>query len=513
GGDSRRGCDSGSSEVDRQIPVSGDRDRERDRDKTATDECHNGQWLGGSLGIRQAAERRWMWQGFTAKQFKAFAQEFPPSLEISLDEIHARVEDIKCRSCRDRLLKALDKGMTRGGFSLNKVVKLTACSSSSRTVGSEGGEDSQVSPVLISEANSANKTKPEIQEEGIKATGGSMETGRGGKVRGALNTLRIRAPVTQDLLKQVVGVAQAAAAVEADPLGEISFGRAVRDMSEGDWLLTYHPPEGARGAVNSAGGTGRGSLSVPMITRRQQQTRGGDGGGGEERDLFDQLERSAAARDKATQRCRVILSSTGVVSAQEDGLVGTGTGTVAGSVQGLDWNPQFAPRLQEAESALVDWLTQLTWVLHTLTLPCTLAFLTDTRETGEGDAKGSDFRRSDELWTAYEETVARLLELTLEARREHLKEQPQPMTIALCFAAHNRASAAALLDRKRLELSTLHDLVARSLLSAEKRSLLQRAEEARRRWGGALVAEGFRALDELAERVLKTRLQVTITGG
>ncbi|CAN0198599.1 unnamed protein product, partial [Discosporangium mesarthrocarpum] len=211
-GEARGGNDFGlSAEVDQKAGAGGDRDREkdRDRDKAASDECHNGQWLGGSQGLRQAAERKWVWLGFTPKQFKAFTQEFAPVLGIGLDEVRARIEDIKCRSCRDRLLRALDRGVARGGFPLTKVVKLTACSDS---------QQDAVNEDALSSASNAKEDKAGAgagvrAREGMKSSECSGGEGRS-RVGGGSSKLAIRAPLSLDLLKQVAGMAQAAVARE-----------------------------------------------------------------------------------------------------------------------------------------------------------------------------------------------------------------------------------------------------------------------------------------------------------
>lgn len=173
----------------------------------------------------------------------------------------------------------------------------------------------------------------------------------------------------------------------------------------------------------------------------------------------------------------------------------------------MEWNPQFAPRLQEAEAALLEWLTELTMALHGLTFPFTLAFVNEDPSKG-GQHLEESTALAEELWTAYEESVKRQLELTLEARREQLREQSQPMGIALCFAAQNRACAAELLERKRAEMAALHEGTIGLLRAPELQTLLRRAEKSRKDWSWLLAAEDLHGLDDLAERVLKARLQV-----
>ncbi|CAN0409884.1 unnamed protein product, partial [Ascophyllum nodosum] len=79
----------------------------------------------------------------------------------------------------------------------------------------------------------------------------------------------------------------------------------------------------------------------------------------------------------------------------------------------MEWNPQFAPRLQEAETALVDWLTELTMALHGLTFQFTLAFVRDegvAERVGDSGGKSGGGRDdlaesialTEVLWTAYE---------------------------------------------------------------------------------------------------------------
>ena len=105
--------------------------------------------------------------------------------------------------------------------------------------------------------------------------------------------------------------------------------------------------------------------------------------------------------------------------------------------------------------------------LHGLIFQFTLAFVRDEgvaerggdsggKSGGGRDNLAESIALTEVLWTAYEESIKRQLDLTLEARREHLREKSQPMGFALCFAAQNRACAAELLERKRAEMTALH---------------------------------------------------------
>ena len=363
---------------------------------------------------------------------------------------------------------------------------------------------------------------------------------------GAVDRLRIRAPVTPDLLRQIIGVVQASAGaaavapVASSPVGGADVKspgsgtarRRLRDLSAEEWLSTYPAPSAARlegDACNGLRGTGTGSLA---ITRAQPSV----SVSGDERNPWALMDRTERAKDSAFKCCGVIevmtgggvhdptAASNGGVSANGSAGVGTVSGSVAGSGGGsaiaanMEWNPQFAPRLQEAETALVDWLTELTMALHGLTFQFTLAFVRDegVAERG-GDCGGKSGGGRDDLaesialtevlWTAYEESIKKQLDLTLEARREHLREQSQPMGFALCFAAQNRACAAELLERKRAEMAALHEATIGVMRAGKVKPLLVHAERARQRWSGLLVDEELRALDDLVERVLKTRLQ------
>ncbi|CAN0449193.1 unnamed protein product, partial [Ascophyllum nodosum] len=82
------------------------------------------------------------------------------------------------------------------------------------------------------------------------------------------------------------------------------------------------------------------------------------------------------------------------------------------------------------------------------------------------------------------------------------------MGFALCFAAQNRACAAELLERKRAEMTALHEATIGVMRAGKVQPLLVRAERARQRWSGLLVDEELHALDDLVERVLKARLQI-----
>lgn len=62
-------------------------EREREKDKGPGDECHNGERLGRSPFVRLSSEKEWSWLSYSTKQFRAFAQEFPPTLDIGADEV------------------------------------------------------------------------------------------------------------------------------------------------------------------------------------------------------------------------------------------------------------------------------------------------------------------------------------------------------------------------------------------------------------------------------------------
>lgn len=87
GGDFRHANDSGGREADCRRRPSGDRDTGGDRDRPAEDHCHNGESLNGSLYLRQSATRQWSWLGYSAKQFRSFAKECPPALDIGADQV------------------------------------------------------------------------------------------------------------------------------------------------------------------------------------------------------------------------------------------------------------------------------------------------------------------------------------------------------------------------------------------------------------------------------------------
>lgn len=459
-------------------------------------------------------------------------------------QVRLKIEDIKCSTCRDRLLKALGRGLRRGGFPLTKLVKLAACRSGekehgdhskrpeeactptstppSAATGGRGDAGGDVrAPVVLS--NGRSGVGEESQKRVEAAAGGG-----GGNASGNIlptDRLRIRAPVTPDLLRQVIGVVQQAALVPpaADAAGKKEGAAA--DLLAEEWLSTYPAPdpallEAGEAKSNAGGGlrgTGTGSLSF------SRGSFGGGGGGGHrrsdsaERNPWALMERVHRARDNTFKCCGVIEASAGGASSSGGGggllessgsLNGGGSSSMAGN---MEWNPQFAPRLQEAEAAIVEWLTELTMALHGLTFQFTLAFIGE--DDGEDGSTGStDLAEStalaEDLWTAYEESVKRQLELTLEARREQLREQSQPMGLALCFTAQNRVLASELLGRKRTEMTALHQATIGVMAAPKLRPLLQRAERARQKWSSLLLPEDVYALDDLVERVLRARLQV-----
>lgn len=115
-GDWRRRA-SGERERERDIGERDrDKDRERDRDGRGTssslslpglgmamatssssalgaansapgDRCHNGESLCKSPYVMQSAGKEWSWLGYSAKQFRSFAMEFPPALDVGADEV------------------------------------------------------------------------------------------------------------------------------------------------------------------------------------------------------------------------------------------------------------------------------------------------------------------------------------------------------------------------------------------------------------------------------------------
>lgn len=512
---------------------------------------------------------------------------------LLFQQVRSKISDVKCGTCRHSLLQALGKGLGRGGFPLTKLVKLAACSAGDDDNLDEANGNGHNNNGHIcngrngnghhANGNSGSACSMCMEEASKPLTPGDMEFrapvvltngggGGGGRFSRIPDRLRIRAPVTPDLLRQVIGVVQSALTPPAAAPGaaaaagrggsppskkrgappQASLHSSAR-LSAKDWLTTYPAPTTASRAgggassasalasngLSSVRGTGTGSLAIPRV--RYASDDGGGGGLGE-RNLWTLMERVEWAKDNAFKCCGVIEASTGGSVQSGDsvasngsgsagggalvtgsGSAGGGGGSAAAASSNVQWNPQFAPRLHEAEAALVDWLTELTMALHGLTFPFSLTFVSEDASDsndgvsgggseGGGGGGGSDLAEAtslaDNLWAEYEDSVKRQLELTLEARREQLREQSQPMGIALCFAAENRLSASELLERKRTEMTALHEATIGVMAAPRVEPLLARAEKARQRWSGMLVGEDIRALDELVERVLKARLQV-----
>lgn len=87
-GDFRHTNSSNGREADWWRRAAGDRDSgERDRGGLPGDHCHNGESLSGSPYLSQAATREWPWIGYSAKQFRLFAQEYPPVLDVGADQV------------------------------------------------------------------------------------------------------------------------------------------------------------------------------------------------------------------------------------------------------------------------------------------------------------------------------------------------------------------------------------------------------------------------------------------
>lgn len=65
----------------------GDRDKDKEKGSGPADECHNGEGLTRSPLVKLSAEKEWSWLSYSTKQFRSFAQEFPPMLDIGVDEV------------------------------------------------------------------------------------------------------------------------------------------------------------------------------------------------------------------------------------------------------------------------------------------------------------------------------------------------------------------------------------------------------------------------------------------
>ncbi|CAM9827429.1 unnamed protein product, partial [Hapterophycus canaliculatus] len=502
-------------------------------------------------------------------------------------QVRLKIHDVKCLICRDRLLKALQQGLRGGGFPLTKLVKLAACAAgedkeaesdrpdhpkrveeAAAGVAAPASEDGDGrAPVVLSNGRVGGGGGDSQKRPEAAAAAGGGRSGGGASGGRPSDRLRIRAPVTPDLLRQIIGVVQQAAAAvpcEATPAkaaagaggskkgnataatagGSAAAGCAaapntgtgLADLSAEKWLSTYPPPnpallEAGEAKANGGGGNGGGGglrgTGTGSLSFSRGSFGGSSGGSGRadsgERNPWALVERVDRAKDNAFRCCGVIESSAGGSSGSSGDLLESSGGMNGGSsasassssssamAANMEWNPQFAPRLQEAEGALLEWLTELTMALHGLTFQFTLAFI-GGGGGGGGGGDNNDLAAStalaEDLWTAYEESVKRQLELTLEARREQLREQAQPMGIALCFASQNRVLASELLERKRAEMTSLHEATMGVISAAESRPLLQRAEKARQKWSGLLLPEDIYALDDLVERVLRARLQV-----
>lgn len=86
-GDFRHTNSLNGREVDWWKRAAGDRDSgERDKGGFPGDHCHNGESLSGSPYLSQAATREWPWMEYSAKQFRLFAQEYPPVLDVGADQ-------------------------------------------------------------------------------------------------------------------------------------------------------------------------------------------------------------------------------------------------------------------------------------------------------------------------------------------------------------------------------------------------------------------------------------------
>lgn len=86
----RKSSSLGERERERDM---GDRDRDKEKGGPG-DECHNGERLGRSPIVRHSADKDWPWLAYSTKQFRSFAQEFPPTLDVGMDEVSIKTKQI-----------------------------------------------------------------------------------------------------------------------------------------------------------------------------------------------------------------------------------------------------------------------------------------------------------------------------------------------------------------------------------------------------------------------------------
>ena len=187
---------------------------------------------------------------------------------------------------------------------------------------------------------------------------------------GAVDRLRIRAPVTPYLLRQIIGVIQASAGAAAAAVAPVASspvgggdvmspglgtaGRRLRDLSAEEWLSTYPAPSAARlegDACNGLRGTGTGSLAITRAQPSVSVSR-------DERNSWALIDRAERAKDSAFKCCGVIevmtggdvhdptAASNGGVSANGLAGVGTVSGVSSGSVAGSGGGSAIAANME-----------------------------------------------------------------------------------------------------------------------------------------------------------------------
>jgi hypothetical protein len=90
------------------------------------DTVHNAEALGTSIAVQHTCKAKALWDTM-GKRFREFvADEWGDgkSVHLKLETVKRRISQVHCRSCKDRLLDALDQGLSWGEFSLSRNLRL-----------------------------------------------------------------------------------------------------------------------------------------------------------------------------------------------------------------------------------------------------------------------------------------------------------------------------------------------------------------------------------------------------
>ena len=170
---------------------------------------------------------------------------------------------------------------------------------------------------------------------------------------------------------------------------------------------------------------------------------------------------------------------------------------------GLVWKPQLSHLVSCVDSTRSTWLLQMADLISAVSSLQSFAFL-----IGSTDAMRSMELLADDLWLAYDKTLANLLNNTIKEREQLLNLAPQqPIQELNVFPAFRHAIATAL-QVQRVEVQQLHQHVHQALACAETRVLLQQLFELKEQHKQQLMTQEVTAVIKLEQQAVHLRLNL-----